>query len=249
MSLVLYEREKRIAYITLNRPEKRNAINAELTKELAKTWIEFRDDENVWVAVLSGSGGGFCSGADVGAIGSVIDSKARPDSLYALSTALNCAPTRFEIWKPIIAAIHGYAVGAGLWLALCCDIRIAAENTKFFLPEPKYEVPTLFAGFLSRYIPRGIALELLLRANKIDEKRAYEIGLINHVVAGDSLISTATQIAEEICENGPTAIRAMKELVLTIEAGSSANIMALTEHVLKPISERIRREKANSDKK
>lgn len=145
MANVLYEKKGKIAHITLNRPERLNALTAEVAKELGRVWTDFNDDDSLLVAVLSGAERSFCAGADV--------KEGLATGHWSLSKSLTfgdttVGPQKYQIWKPIIAAVHGHVLGGGLWLMLECDLRIAAEDAKFGLPEPKIGVPTVFASFL-----------------------------------------------------------------------------------------------------
>jgi enoyl-CoA hydratase/carnithine racemase len=232
MSLVLYEKRERVAYITLHRSEKMNALNKDLVDELIKIWLDFRDDNHVWVAIIAGDGEAFCAGAEVGkppslTMGASLGNLDLPPG-FPNSLALQATPTRYKIWKPIIAALHGYVMGGGLWLALGCDIRIAAEGTKLGLPEPKWNIMTIFAAPLMNYTFPGLALEMLIVGDPIDAERAYVGGLVNKVVAREELIPTATAMAERICENGPLACRAMKQLVWEARQMSYDGQMALS---------------------
>jgi len=229
MPLVLYEKKGHIAYIRLNRPESLNALSRAMVKEIAKIWADFRDDNNLWVAILSGEGKSFCSGADL---------KEMERGKWEFRQSLlfgddRVCPVNYEVWKPIIAAVQGHANGAGLWLALDCDLRIAADDAIFGIREARANVPTLFAPFLPDYMPRAIAAELLFTANWIDAQRAYQVGLVNKVVPGSQLIPTATTIAEEICECGPLSIWASKELFCRGYMDRQSTL-ALVKHIATP---------------
>jgi len=233
MRFVLYEKKGKIAYITLNRPEKLNAINPEFLRELIGVWVDFRDDDSLWVAVISGKGKAFCTGADVVGLGEDAFStlgRERP-SFISTSPALQATPTRYGIWKPIIAALHGYVIGAGLWMALGCDIRIAAKDAVFVLPEPKFGLPTTIAALIHYFLPRGIAYEMLLVGDKVDARRAYEVGLVNRLVPNEELMDAATALANRICENAPLAVRAMKEVLERGKDMDYEGALALTEYV------------------
>ena len=197
----IYEKKGKIAYVTLNRPDKMNALNTELIHELAKTWIEFRDDDSLWVAILTGAGKAFCVGADY---------QSMNDPGFTTIPIEN--PIHHQIWKPVICAINGHALGRGMGLALGCDIRIAAEAAEFGCPEPKFGTVTRVDIF-EPYLPRGIAYELLLTGDRINAQRAYEISLVNKVVPQQQLLSEATAIAERLCENAPMAVRGIKEML------------------------------------
>ncbi len=198
MSSILYEKKGRIAHIRLNRPDKLNALGVELVKELSQAWLDFKEDDQLLVAVLSAEGRAFSSGHDVESL-----------KVKDFNVEESC-PLYHEIWKPVIAALHGYVLGAGLFLALDCDIRVAAEDAEFGLPEVRLNLPSVRALRLPYYIPRGIAYELAFMATRINAQRAYEVGLVNRVVPKDRLLQSAQELAEKICENGPLAIGAQK---------------------------------------
>jgi enoyl-CoA hydratase/carnithine racemase len=232
MSLVLYEKREKVAYVTLHHPEKMNTLSQDLVDELVKIWLDFREDNDMWVAIISGDGKAFCAGANVDKPPSLTQSISLENldlpSGFLTSLALRATPRRYKIWKPIIAALHGYVLGGGVWLALGCDIRIAAEDTKLGLPEPKWNIMTIFAAPLLNYTFPGLALEMLIVGDPIDAERAYVGGLVNKVVTREELIPTATAMAERICENGPLACRAMKQLVWEARQMSYDGQMALS---------------------
>lgn len=202
-----YLQQGKIAVITLNRPDVHNAVSDDMGKELDRIIIEFRDNPDLWVAVICGAGKSFCAGADIKQRGSGIlgnqagvDDRIRPD----------------QIWKPFIAAIQGYCLGAGLEIALTCDLRIAAEDARFGQPEVNRGIiPGAGATQrLPRFIPRAKAAELILLGQSIDAQEAYRIGLVNKVVPLDQLMPAAMQWAEIIAQAGPLQVRAAKEAIL-----------------------------------
>lgn len=201
MSLHIYEKKGRIAYITLNRPEKMNALNTTLIYEMSEIWKDFRDDDNVWVGILTGAGKAFCVGADYQSI---------EEPGFTTTPIEN--PSYHNVYKPIICAINGHALGRGLGLALGCDIRISVEDAEFGCPEPKFGTVTRVDIF-EPFIPRGIAYELLITGDRINAKRAYEIFLINKVVLREKLLDEAISLAERLCENAPLAVRGIKEML------------------------------------
>ncbi|MBT9163854.1 MAG: Short-chain-enoyl-CoA hydratase [Chloroflexi bacterium] len=207
--LVVYEKSDHVATITLNRPEAFNAISPEVYQEFSDTMIRFRDDPDVWVAIITGAGQkAFSAGADI---------KQMLPRLADKSFALPPGIMRgLNIWKPIIAAINGLALGGGLEIVLACDIRIAAENARFGTPEVSLGLIPGWGGTqrLPRMLPWCKAAEILLMGKPIDAQEAYRIGLINKVVAPAELMSTAQEWAARICENGPIAIRAAKEAMI-----------------------------------
>jgi enoyl-CoA hydratase/carnithine racemase len=242
MSVVLYEKKEKVVHITMNRPEKLNAINGEMRDGLQKAWVDFREDDDLWVAILAGNGKAFCTGADFVANRPAEVAPIRPGpppkSRRGFSTAIQSHPASFEIWKPIIVALHGYVYGAGLWLALGCDMLIAAEDAKFGIPEPRFGRPTTFAPLFLDYLPLPIANELLLWGDPITAERAYQLGLVNHVVSSEELMPTAMKLAERMCENGPLAVRAMKEVIQrSRDIPSYEGKVALMEHAFLRVEE------------
>ena len=200
-SVLLYEVKDQIAYITMNRPEKRNALNAELCLELGITWERFEQDPDARVAILSGAGKAFCAGAD-------LTEAQEPGYLEALGQAF--APNGVTVFKPIIGAVHGFAVGAGFGLAIrSCDLTIAAEDTRFVYPEPRVGV----VGGIVQYAPHmplKATLEFMLTGEPMNAQRAYEVGLVNKVVPEAELMAEATKWAEILKKNAPLTLRAIK---------------------------------------
>jgi E-phenylitaconyl-CoA hydratase len=233
MKPVLYEKRNNIAYITLNRPEQLNSITLEAVDELNKIWIDFRDDNNLWVAILSGNGKSFCAGADVG------DMEHRQRKSFSELITLGdkvIGPNRHKIWKPIIAAIHRHVIGAGFWLVMESDIVIAADDLKIGAPESNLGIPVAFTSFLRDQIGWRSAAEILLIGDLLNAQRAYELGIVNKVVSKEELIPTATRIAERICENGPLAIRAMKEIASETRYMDYQSTLAFLESIVVPIA-------------
>jgi enoyl-CoA hydratase len=215
-----YVKRDRIAYITLNRPEARNALDPDTLEKLAQTWMDFRDDPSALVAVITGVGNSFCAGADLGAL--IPRVTASPEGIAGLikgetAKIFQAAFLRdFELWKPVVAAVNGYAIAGGLEMLLGMDIRIASENAFFALQEVKWGI---FPGGgstvrLPRQIPYCKAMEILLTGEKIDAKEAHRIGLVNYVVAPDQLMPTAEKFARRIADNGPLAVSAVKRSVV-----------------------------------
>jgi len=204
MNLTTIEYEKRggIAHVRLNRPEKLNAMNATMHAELGEVWEDFRDDENLQVAILSGNGRCFSAGADL--------SGGAPSEYRYTGDFPDITQTR-NVFKPIIAAMHSHVVGYGLWIALDADIRIAAADVTFWLPEPQWGIATIPAAWFPKIMPWAIASELLLLAERIDAERAYQVGLVNKVVPPDQLMAEAERMAARICALSPVAVQGMKE--------------------------------------
>ncbi|RJP68209.1 MAG: crotonase/enoyl-CoA hydratase family protein [Candidatus Abyssobacteria bacterium SURF_17] len=212
-----YVKKDKIAYITLNRPEARNALDPDTLEQLGKTWMDFRDDASVLVAIITGVGNSFCAGADLGTL--IPRITASPEGLPGLikgemAQIFQSALLRhFDIWKPIVAAVNGYCIAGGLEMLLGMDIRIASENAFFAIQEPRWG---LFpAGGSTVRLPRQVpfckAMEILLTGEKIDANEAYRMGLVNYVVPQAELMPTAEKFARRIADNGPLAVSAIKK--------------------------------------
>ncbi|OGO52075.1 MAG: hypothetical protein A2148_09530 [Chloroflexi bacterium RBG_16_68_14] len=210
---IVYDVRERVAVITINRPERLNAIDADTSVGLREAFTSFRDDPERWVAVLAGAGEkAFSTGADLIAMAQEMREGRGP----RLPVAFGGITRDFECWKPIIAAINGYCLAGGLELALSCDIRIAAEHAQFGLPEVTRAIIPGAGGTqrLPRVIPTAAAMHLLLTGGRFDAAWALRFGLVTEVVPADQLLGRALAIAEEICRNGPLAVRAVKEAAL-----------------------------------
>ncbi|GMU77673.1 MAG: enoyl-CoA hydratase [Acidimicrobiia bacterium] len=208
--LVRYERDGHVATITYNRPEKLNAINAPLRRDLNAAWEQLRDDEDAWVAIVTGAGRAFCVGADLhdgaGAAGTW------PGSFWEIPT-INSFESGMEIWKPTIAAVNGYCLGYGLTLVSACDFVIAADDAQFGMPEVRLGSPTIVGAMrLPGRIGMQAALELLLTGDRIDATRAHVIGLAGWVVPRAELLVAARRLADRLCQGAPLAVRAVKEM-------------------------------------
>jgi crotonobetainyl-CoA hydratase len=201
------ERRGRIAYVTLNRPEVLNAINPELLAELRVAFADFRDDPDAWVAILTGAGErAFCAGWDL---------KWHAGD-EAASRSLRPSPSPLaDCWKPVIAAVNGYAVGGGMELALDCDIVVAVDEARFGVPEPRRgQMTDTGAQRLPRILPLKVAMGLLLTGKLIGAAEAYRIGLVNEVVPRAELMAGAERWAAEILECAPLAVQATKQAAL-----------------------------------
>jgi crotonobetainyl-CoA hydratase len=214
---ILMEQRGHVAYVTLNRPAALNTIHPPLFAELTEAIRQFREDPDQWVVIITGAGDrAFCAGWDLKW------HAANP----RLSKALRPTPGPFtDCWKPVIAAVNGYAVGGGLELATDCDIIVASEDAKFGLPEPRRgQMADKGAQRLPRILPLKIAMGLLLTGKFIDAAEAHRIGLINEVVPKAQLMAAAERWAGEIMECSPLAVQAAKQAAMhdlsaAIEAG------------------------------
>ena len=215
MEPILYEKRGRIAYITLNRPNVLNAQSREVKLKEAEFFRDFQNDPEVWIGIVSGAGEkGFCAGSDVKEMAQIA---ARGEDFFAFSPAEPVQEGLFDVWKPLIAAIQGWCVGGGMELALICDIRIATEDARFGLMEPRVGWPAGGGGTvrLPNQIPFAVAMEMILTGETIDARRAYEVGLINQVVPSlKELMPAAERMAARILECAPLAVRYSKEQAL-----------------------------------
>jgi enoyl-CoA hydratase/carnithine racemase len=202
---VIWEKRGHIRILTFNRPEAMNAQNLEMFKLHGQYFEEFVDDDDAWVLIYTGTGRAFSTGLDLKALKEIFAMKSPAKTLSS--------PDAPEVWKPVIAAIGGYAVGLGCELALACDIRIAADDARIGLPEVKRAMVPGGGGCqrLPRLVSLGNALMMLFTGDWIEAQDAYRIGLVQKVVPRDKLLDEAIQIAEKICENGPNAVRTVKE--------------------------------------
>lgn len=215
LQYVLYEKKDRIACITINRPEMLNALHPPAHRELSKVWADFRDDPEVWVAILTGAGDkAFCAGNDLKYTAE------HPTTAHkereAVPGGFGGITNNFECWKPMIAAINGYALGGGLEIALACDIIIAAEHARMGLPEPRVGLIPGAGGVhrLPRQVPLKIAMGMILTGRHITAQEAYRIGLVNEVVPLKDLMPTAKRWAGEILQCAPLSVRACKETAM-----------------------------------
>lgn len=210
---ILYEKDGPVASITLNRPRVLNALIIQMRDDLFVALQAIADDPDVRVTIFQGSGErAFCAGADISEFGTapsyVIARQARwQRDLWGLFLAQE---------KPLIAAIHGYALGAGLELSLCCDLRIASEDAQFGLPEVNLGMIPSAGGTqtLPRHISLGKALEMVMTGERINAAQALELGLVHRVVPRSDLLHTARQMARSILGRGPLAVRLAKAAVV-----------------------------------
>jgi len=210
-----YEKKGHIAYIHLNRPEVLNAINMEGRGQLAKYWANVRDDDDVWMAIVYGAGErAFSAGQDLKEVGALLSGGQTEANMANIPSADDDPLINLRVWKPFIAAIRGICTGAGMELAMACDIRIAAEDARLGLAETKRAVIPGGGGTqrLPRLVPMTKAIEMLMTGDFIDAQEAYRIGLVNKVVPVTDLLSSAEAFANDLCLRGPLAVRAVKEL-------------------------------------
>jgi enoyl-CoA hydratase/carnithine racemase len=224
---VAYELDGHIATITYNRPGALNAIDAEMRRGLNAAFARFRDEEDAWVAIVTGAGRAFCAGADMvdgaGAVGEF-------RGTFWEKPTLNSFESGWEIFKPVIAAVNGYCLGYGLTLVTWCDFVIASERAEFGFPEVGIGVPTIVGAIrLPQRINWQYAMELLLTGERIDAARAKEIGLAGWVVPHDDLMDEARALAARLVRAAPLAARAVKEVAVRSQHLSSLEAIRFGE--------------------
>jgi len=220
MDKVLYKKRNRIGYVTLNRPEALNALDDDTNAELWFVWDDFAKDDSLDVAILTGAGNAFCSGADLKTFIPKWEKANMLDIRKNVPTGIGGGITRGQhrITKPIIAAINGHCIGGGFELALACDIRIASENAKFGVFEVRYGLHQGDGGIVRLMAIAGLAtaLELSLTGREVTAEEAYRLRLITKVVPHENLMETAEQYASTIMSNSQQAIRSAKETILDV---------------------------------
>jgi enoyl-CoA hydratase len=208
---VLLDRRDRVAVITINRPEKRNALNIQTRAEGAAILDELRADDSVRVVVITGAGDkAFIAGADIAEFAGRTAISQREIMLErGLFNAVDTFP------KPIIAMVNGYCLGGGCEVALACDIRVASETASFGQPEINLGIIPGGGGTqrLPRLVGEGKAMEMILTGEIIDAQTAFNVGLVNHVVPADQLEIKTMEIANRIAEKSPIALRLAKEAI------------------------------------
>jgi enoyl-CoA hydratase len=209
---LLFELSDGIARVTINRPDKLNALNATVIAELEDSITRIETDAAVRGVILTGAGQkAFVAGADISELAAQTPLEGKTRAVLGQQVF-----RRLErCGKPVIAAVNGFALGGGCELAMACHIRLAAENAKFGQPEVKLGIGPGYGGTarLPRLVGKGRALELLLTGGIIDASEAHRIGLVNRVVPADRLMAEAEAMLRAILENGPLAIRACLEAV------------------------------------
>jgi E-phenylitaconyl-CoA hydratase len=225
---IRYEIDGPIARLTINRPERMNAIDSHTTQELGRAFDDFRRNDDLRVAILTGAGErAFSAGADLVA-------RAQGDRRDVFGPISFGGITKNPpIFKPIIAAINGHCLAGGLELALACDIRIAVPHARFGLAEVRWGIIPGGGGTqrLPRAIPLAIANEMIFTAEPIDANTALRVGLISRIVPPDQLAPTATTLARTIAARAPLAVRAAKEAILRGQDMPLVHGLAFEDHL------------------
>ncbi|MFT6677054.1 MAG: crotonobetainyl-CoA hydratase [Sulfitobacter sp.] len=204
------QKQDNILIVTMNRPDVYNAVHVDMHNEMAACWDDFAADQDLWVAVLTGAGDkAFCAGNDLKATAQGGSKKTMTPTGFAGLSA------RFDLEKPIIAAVNGFAMGGGFETALSCDIILASETAKFALPEVKVGFFAAASGVqrLSRYIGRLAAQEMMYTGRTITAPEALALGCVNAVYPADELMGKAMEKAHELCSVSPSAVKATKRVL------------------------------------
>lgn len=211
---LIYEQRDRVATVTINRPEKRNAWTTQLSEEIVKVFRVMEDDPEVLVTILTGAGEkAFSAGADLG--------NPRTHTVTSVGEHLATISPRggpvfnavADYPKPVVAAINGYAIGVGCLISLCCDLLLASENAEFALPQVSLGIIPAYGGAvrLARYVGRGKAMEMVLLGERLTAAEAYQAGLVNKVVPLPELMPLAYDYARRLAALPPLAVRLAKE--------------------------------------
>ncbi|HEV8628585.1 MAG TPA: enoyl-CoA hydratase-related protein [Acidimicrobiia bacterium] len=209
---VNYDLDGHVATITYNRPEALNAIDAAVRADLNRAFARFRDQEDAWVAIVTGAGRAFCVGADIRNVAGAAGDFA---GTFWERPTVNSFESGWEIFKPVIAAVNGHCLGYGLTLVTWCDFVIASEEATFGFPEVRLGIPTIVGAIrLPERIGWERAMELLLTGERIDARRALEIGLAGRVVPAADLMTEARRLADRLLAAAPLAVRATKEMAV-----------------------------------
>ena len=223
---ILYEKKGNIVTVTLNRPDSLNAINRLLRQEIAEAIAEFDGDKEAVVAVITGAGRAFCSGRD---LKERADDNAQGVQAKASASMTKESPFMWpRTWKPMIAAVNGFALAGGWSIAQMCDLRIASQEAKLGISETKWSLLPPFGSILSKQIPLSAVLELVLTAQPVTAQRAYDMGFLNKVVPAEDLMDEAMIMAQHIADNAPLAVQTFKELAYRGLNMSNQDISALT---------------------
>ncbi len=208
------ERQDRVAIVTLNRPDSLNALNDDLREGLPQTCQALRDDDDVWAVVLTGAGRGFCSGVDLRGSRQASDSRQERLDVYGWVGRLSMAIYR-TVDKPIIAAVNGVAAGAGMSIALACDMRVGSENTRFktVFIERSLSPDTGMSFFLPRIVGYSRACDLIFTSRFIEAEEAYRIGLLDRLVPADKLLDEAVELANQIAFWPPVAMQSARRVL------------------------------------
>jgi len=211
MSSILVEKKGNIAVLTVNRPEALNALNSQVLCEISSAVTDMKNDEDIYVIIITGTGKAFVAGADIGEMRDCTAVTGKAFSELGNSVFLQIE----QMDKPVIAAVNGYALGGGCELALCCDIRLAGERARFGQPETGLGITPGFGGTqrLPRVIGASAAKELIFSCRQVKADEAERMGLVSRVVPQDELMDEAMKLAESIAANAQIAVRQAKSAI------------------------------------
>jgi enoyl-CoA hydratase/carnithine racemase len=222
---LIYEKKNRVVYITLNRPERMNAINPQMERELQRVWAEYNEDDDAWVAVVTGAGErAFCAGADLKELAGRIEKGEHMTGQFSsgarvhrMEEGFKPSPGMNDVWKPVIAAVNGVCAGGGLHFMAECDFAVCSENASFTDPHVSFGlVSAVETVGLTRKMPIGPVMRMVMmgKHERITAQRAYELGLVTEVVPLEKLLPRVTELAEAIAENAPYAVRQTKRALI-----------------------------------
>ncbi len=226
--MIEYETQDHVAVITINRPEARNAVNAEVASGIEESLDRLEADDDVWVGIITGAGPVFCAGADLKAISS--------GQAGGLSTAKGgfAGLVARQRTKPLIAAVDGPALAGGTEIVLACDLVVASTEARFGVPEVKRSLVAAAGGLfrLPKKLPRNVALELVLTGDPISAERAHHFGLVNTLCAPGEALSSALDLARRITTNAPLAVRESLAVVNASERIEDADAFRLSNEAM-----------------
>ncbi|KWX58524.1 crotonase/enoyl-CoA hydratase family protein [Mycobacterium sp. NAZ190054] len=231
MSAVLFDVAGCVGIITLNRPEKRNAVNQEVAEGVEAYLDDIEQRSDIFAAVLAGNGPVFSAGADLNEV-----SAGNGDALHTERGGFAGIVQR-DRTKPIIAAVEGPALAGGCEIVLACDLTVASERASFGLPEVKRALVAGGGGMirLPRILPPAVAMEMVLTGDPMRAQRAYELGMVNHLVSPGQTIDQAMYLAERISENGPLAVAKSRQVVLASVQSSESVLWQLSDEARRQI--------------
>ncbi len=231
---VLYEVKGHLAIITMNRPDRMNAIDTEMRQELQKAWKQFKYSNDQWVAIFTGAGKAFSVGQDLKERARDRASGMSGEEIYRIQQEVGAYnPRDLEIFKPTIAAVNGYAVAGGFRLAESCDLCVASDQAQFGITEPKWNLGGGWAADLTRHVNLRHVIEMTIVPVRIKAQRAYEMGLVNWVVPQEKLMDKALEVANLILENAPASVAAFIEMYYRPYGLSHNDAMAMGAHIHK----------------
>ncbi|MBI3968572.1 MAG: enoyl-CoA hydratase/isomerase family protein [Chloroflexi bacterium] len=203
---IKYEIRENVAYVTLNRPDKLNAIDTQMKNELFEAFIDVKENPEVWIAVITGAGRAFSVGHDLVEMATNVSGGRSTDDLYVYQST---------IFKPIIASINGFCLAQGAGIALCSDIRIASDQVKLGWPQVKRGISSISGPtLLAHGVPFNVAMQALMTGELFDAPEAHRVGLVNLVVPHDQLEARTQDMVDRIRVNAPVAMRAIKEVAV-----------------------------------